>query len=279
MEREDLEQFAGDWIETSQYNFVAEDVALNESIIGMKIFEKPLFAFGSADDNMFSKLKSPEAVGPHFILPKEWLPGAKTVISFFLPFTDRVIESNICDIKRPSLEWHHARIEGQACLNQLTLSLKSMLEESGAKAVIPNLDERFWSSFEESEVDGTIRPAFSSVWSERHVGFVCGLGTFGLSKNLITERGTCGRFGSFVTNAVFPTDVRRYTIINEYCTDCGLCVGNCPANAISTEEGKNHEKCLKYLVRISEENRMNGCGKCQVSVPCTRQIPQSGVSL
>jgi epoxyqueuosine reductase QueG len=280
MKREELEQFAGDWIETSQHNFVSEDAALNESIIGMRIYEKPLFAFGAADDMMFSKLKSPEAIGPHFILPEEWLPGAKTVISFFLPFTDRVLKSNACDMRRPSPEWLNARFEGQACLNQLTLSLKSRLEESGAKAVIPTMDERFWSSSEESEVNGTIRPAFSSVWSERHVGFVCGLGTFGLSKNLITERGTCGRFGSLVTDAVFSTDVRRYTEIYEYCTHCGVCARNCPANAISTQDGKNHEKCLQFLVRVLEENRPRyGCGKCQVSVPCMRKIPKSGASL
>jgi epoxyqueuosine reductase QueG len=280
MKRKNLELFAADWIETSPCNFVSEDEALNESIIGMRIYEEPLFAFGAADDDMFNKLKSPEAIGPHFILPKEWLPNAKTVISFFLPFTDCVVESNACDMKRPSPEWLNARFEGQTCLNQLTLSLKSKLEESGAKAVIPSMDERFWSSTEESEVDGIIHPAFSSVWSERHIGFVCGLGTLGLSKNLITERGTCGRFGSLVTDAVFPTDVRRYTKIYEYCTYCGLCVRNCPANAISIEDGKNHEKCWKFLMRVLEENRPRyGCGKCQVSVPCMRKIPKSSVSL
>ncbi len=278
MKREDLKQFACEWIETNRHNFVSEDAALSESIIGMKIYEEPLFAFGASDDEMFSKLKSPEAIGPHFILPEEWLPGAKTVISFFLPFTDRVVESNACDMKWPSPEWLNARIEGQECLDQLTLSLKSKLEEYGAKAVIPTLDKRFWSAVKESEVDGMICPAFSSVWSERHVGFVCGLGTFGLSKNLITKRGTCGRFGSLVTDAVFPTDMRRYTEIYEYCTYCGLCAQNCPANAISLEDGKNHEKCWKFLASTMEKHRPRyGCGKCQVSVPCMRKNPKSGI--
>ena len=273
--RKDLEQFACDWIQTNPYNFISKEAALNEFIIGMKIYEKPLFAFAAADDAMFQKLRSLEAIGPHFLLPEEWLSGAKTVISFFLPFTDPVVESNARNMQQPSPEWLHARYEGQTCLNQLMLSLKSKLESSGARAIVPTLAERFWSSTKETEVNGQMRPAFSSLWSERHIAFVCGLGTFGLSKNLITKRGACGRFGSLITDAVFTTDTRPYTQIYEYCTNCSLCADNCPAGAITVEEGKNHEKCLAFLMSVLEENRPRyGCGKCQVAVPCARQIPK-----
>jgi len=52
--------------------------------IGTKIFNIPIFSFGSADDELFKKLKEPSVIGEHFLLPKEWLTNAKTVISFYI---------------------------------------------------------------------------------------------------------------------------------------------------------------------------------------------------
>lgn len=45
--------------------------------------------------------------------------------------------------------------------------------------------------------------SYTSNWSERHVAFVCGLGTFGLSKGLITEKGIAGRLGSLIVSEKF----------------------------------------------------------------------------
>ena len=90
---------------------------------------------------------------------------------------------------------------------------------------------------------------FTSSWSERHVAFVCGLGTFGLSKGLITEKGICGRFGSVVTTAELPRTERPYTGIYEYCIQCRACARNCPVGAISGTVKQVHtidpDKCVK----------------------------------
>ena len=40
---------------------------------------------------------------------------------------------------------------------------------------------------------------YASNWSERHVAYVCGLGTFGC-QGLITSKGLAGRFGSIITD-------------------------------------------------------------------------------
>jgi len=114
-----------------------------------------------------------------------------------------------------------------------------------------------------------------SNWSERHVAFVCGLGTFGLSKGLITKSGIAGRFGSILTELYLPPNNREYENIYEYCSMCGICVKNCPANAISIENGKNHNICSEFLNKTAKKyNPRYGCGKCQIGVPCENKIPK-----
>ena len=111
-------------------------------------------------------------------------------------------------------------------------------------------------------------------WSERHAAFACGLGTFGLSKGLITEKGVCGRFGSIITDLELPPDERNYKEVYEYCNMCGVCITHCPVNAISLDKGKNSSLCSKFLDEVREKHAPRyGCGKCQVSVPCESGIP------
>ena len=115
---------------------------------------------------------------------------------------------------------------------------------------------------------------FSSNWSERHVAFVSGLGTFGLSKGIITERGMAGRFCSIVTDMELPVTERAYKEIYEWCIFCGKCVKRCLVGAITLENGKNHIPCSK---RINESKikyaPRYGCGQCQTAVPCEAQKP------
>jgi epoxyqueuosine reductase len=277
LNRELLKQAAANFTEGSQLNYIKQEDAINESVCGMRIFDSPIFAFGAADDPYFSLLQEPSAIGKHFLLADEWLPQAKTVISFFLPFSEAVRKGNSIDRKRPSPEWLHGRVEGQEFVKSLSFYLKDEIERAGYHAVIPCLDERFWSRTGENQSEQYSESAveYTSNWSERHVAFVCGLGTFGLSKGLITEAGMAGRFGSLVTDLSIDTDVRVYTEIYEYCLMCGDCAHNCPVHAISLESGKNHKLCARFLAKTKEIYYPRyGCGKCQVGVPCERHIPK-----
>jgi epoxyqueuosine reductase QueG len=274
VDRQDLIKAAEDFVENSKYNYIDEKEAISEDVIGMKIFEKPIFAFGSASDEYFLLLKKPSAVGKHFMAPKEWLPNSRTVISFFLPFSEIVRKGNRNDMLWPSKEWLHGRIEGQNFLNKLCSHLKSKLIEEGYDSVVPSLDERFWSvKFEGGQLHPEL--SFTSNWSERHVGFVCGLGSFGLSRGLITQKGMSGRIGSIVTELYLSPDERKYKNVYEYCIMCGKCAKNCPSRAISIERGKDHIACARFLDKTSEKYKPRyGCGKCQVEVPCEFKIPK-----
>ncbi len=243
------------------------NVGKEERYYGMRFFLPPVMAVGSAQDEGFQKLKEPEVVGPHHMMPEDWLPGAKTVISFFLPYAHHVIESNRIDPVEPSMEWLYTRVEGQQMLLATGALIRDALIAEGYRAVTPYTDDRFVMKVSPAETAKPI-PAFSSNWSERHVGFITGLGTFGKSTNFISKAGTCGRLISVVTDWEIEPDEKDYTGLYDYCSECGACYRACPAGALSSE-GKDIVRCSQFLRRIGEKYKPRyGCGKCQSGVPC-----------
>ena len=258
-------------------NYIRKEIALSPDIAGIRYFDDPLFGVGDAEDPLFARMNASDAANlPGLRLPGEWLPGAKSVISIFFPFSAEVRQSNQPDAEEVGAPFLHARIEGHEMIFDLCRKIAGDLEESGERALVPSLDKRFWAV----ETPGTNRAApsarfaFTSAWSERHAAYVCGLGTFGLSKGLITEKGICGRFGSVITTAEFPVTERKYRGLYEYCTGCGACIRNCPVDAISFCDGKKHPECKVYVdaSRVKYAPRY-GCAKCQVGVPCMDRRP------
>lgn len=272
MDKQTILKIAQEFVKNSDYNYVSKDAAISKELIGMQIFDELIFAFGSAADEGFKLLKeNSSAIGEHFLLPNEWMPNTNTVISYFFPFTDYVIKSNRKDKCWPSDEWLHGRIEGQNFLFEFGKYLCEKLLDEGYDSLVPGLDARFWSR----TASITELPPFTSNWSERHVAYVCGLGTFGLSKGIITEKGMAGRVGSIVTSLKLEPSEKEYTGIYEYCSMCGACAKKCPVGAISVTCGKDQKKCSDFIDITTEKYKPRyGCGKCQVSVPCERRIPE-----
>jgi len=276
MEKHTLLACATEFLQNSPANYISPTVAISEAAMGMRIFDDPVLVYGRADDPLFKDLKLPGVVGGHFVLPAEWLPQAKTVISIFLPFSETVKHGNQQDFAWPSPEWLHGRIEGQACIRQLCDHLQAELTHSGYESIAPSLTSKFWSQAEAGSNPSHSDTAFTSNWSERHVAYVCGHGTFGLSKGLITSKGVCGRFSSIITNAACESDQRAYHEIYSNCTRCGACMRNCPAGAITLEKGKDHTLCSRFLDATEARFKPRyGCGKCQVGVPCESGIPST----
>jgi epoxyqueuosine reductase QueG len=268
MNKSRIESFATAFIH-SDANRIPKDVAREAALAGTQIFSEPLFAYGKADDEGLIHLQNrPEAHVP-LMPPREWLPGAQSVISCFLPFTEPIRASNR---KGPDVSWGwlHARIEGQAALQLLAQQLCAFIQEAGYQALAPALDERF------KQTRGT-QPGetpFTSNWSERHVGFYCGLGTFSLSKGLITKKGVAGRIFSIVTSLELEPTKRAYAGLLDYCTLCGACRANCPVGAISEPHRKDDALCITKLNEpLQTDAPYYGCGKCQTAVPCEHKIP------
>ena len=274
---EQLIKELNEFVNTTPVNRIPEDTPFCPELIGQPIMGEPAIAFGDTDDPMFSDLLRPEALGPQFRLPKEWLADATRVIAIFLPFSQVIRDDNRDTSETPRGSILHARIEGQATVFESCHFIVDWLEKQGYQAVIPSQNENFCvqSAKVGTEEQGDFDISFRSNWSERHVGYVCGLGTFSLTRGIITEKGTAGRVGTIVTDAPFEVTPRAYTGITEYCTLCGACAKRCPVNAIDTKTGKKLLPCWKYLEGIKQTlvKPYYGCGKCQISVPCEAGIP------
>ncbi|MDR1204496.1 MAG: epoxyqueuosine reductase, partial [Peptococcaceae bacterium] len=214
----------------------------------MRFYKPPLLAYGSASDDGFKKLKEPGVVGAHHMLPSDWIPDAKTVISIFMPFSDRVIQSNIKDPVIPSMEWRYARIDGQQHLLSTGALVRDALTASGHQAVMPQADDRYWAKVRD---DGDrSRPLYSSNWSERHVAFVTGLGTFGLMTNIISKAGSCGRLISVVTDWETAPDEKDYAGMYDYCSKCKVCFLSCPGEAFGEDGKKSIMKCQAFIGKM-----------------------------
>mgnify|MGYP000931477947 CR=1 FL=1 len=253
MDFQELSQSMTDFVQNSELNIVPE-------LEGLRIFDLPLIGVAAAADPLFEKLKEPDVVGPKHLSPTQWLAGARSVIAYFLPFTAKVRNANRFD-GLPATEWLYGRIEGERLNNALRTHLLNIIAAAGYEALSPAFDPRFAVTDRRSN------------WSERHVAFVAGLGTFSLNRSLITKAGAAGRLGSVVTNMPLQPTLRDYVAAEENCHRCGACIRRCPAGAIS-EAGKDNELCSAFLDETKRRFEPRyGCGKCQTGVPCEDRIP------
>ena len=225
------------------------------------IFTDPLWGVAASEDPVFLRFQDESVIGSHYRLPEQWLPGARTVISYFLPFSPDIRWANAAP-GEPAEEWLYGRYEGEQVNDALRHWLVERIEQLGYKATVPSFSPEY--SIHENKAN----------WSERHTAFVAGLGTFGMHSSFITALGCAGRFGSVITTAPFPPVTRPYEKPNQYCRRCGLCIKRCPVGAIS-RKGKDHAICAAYLGKIHEKHHPRyGCGKCQTAVPCEWGIPK-----
>lgn len=258
---------------STEGNTIPDDAAL-DGCEGLVMFEEPIFGISDAKDSIYMEFKRSDVIGDPFLMPEEWLKGARSVIAFFLPFTERVKVSNRCDLRSTSPEWLHARIEGQTFINRYLEAIRRFFQEMGAEACVPCLDKRFSIRKTPIITDSHESLHFASGWSERHAAYASGLGTFSLSRSLITEKGTAGRFGSIIVSLGIKPDKREYTGITDYCIMCGQCIGRCPFGAIDIRTGKDQKICSSWVDETKERYAPRyGCGKCQICVPCENGIP------
>lgn len=230
-------------------------------------WREPIIGVAAAADPLFPQLK--QIIGPNHALPGELVPGAKSVLVFFLPFAESVVASNVAGTES-SKEWDYACIETNQLINDLSRFLHDTIVEMGYHAsLLPST----------YNYDGE---KLISDWSHRSVAYIAGIGKFGLHNMLITEQGCCGRLGSVITDLELTPTPRT---AEEFCLykingSCQKCLKKCVNQAFALAAGKvvfDRYRCNEQIYeKIVPEYPIgigDACGKCMAGVPCSLGIP------
>jgi epoxyqueuosine reductase QueG len=230
-------------------------------------WKSPLIAYASAQDPLFDQLK--HAVGPSHLYPRDLLPGAESVITYFLPFRERIAHSNAAP-GPASRDWAIAYIETNTLIETINRRLIEALDRDGYAAVSQPPTHVF------------DRASLTSTWSHKHIAYIAGLGTFGLHRMLITAAGCAGRLGTLVTNAYLPPTPRPE---HEACLykhaagvgdACTACARRCTFGALTVDAFDRHacyRVCLDNAALHSNLGHADVCGKCATHVPCAFTDP------
>jgi len=234
---------------------------------GATAYRTPLVGFASAADPRFRELQ--RAVEPTHYLPEEMLPGAATIVSFFLPFAPWVVEANASERYRVAREWPVAYLETNALIGRIVDHLIAALAEQGVRAAAAPATHNY-------DPEDLI-----ARWSHKSVAFIAGLGSFGLHRMLITDSGCAGRFGSVVTDAVIPftTPPPKERCLYFHDGSCWECITRCPVNALGMDGSIDKHRCNHRLLGLAKvfdpqgfdvEDVADACGKCAIG-PCSLQ--------
>ena len=155
-----------------------------------RIWEEPIVGFADANSDYIKNLKN-VVLESHYS-PKDFLEDATIIVSYFLPFKREIGKSNKCE-GLPSEAWAKAYIDTNKMAQDINEYIVDEIEKLGYKGVNPVNAGVF---------DQNI---LKSNWSQRHMAYAAGIGTFGINNLLISEKGSCGRYFSVITNL----DVKR----------------------------------------------------------------------
>jgi len=275
-------------------NFIKDNEQNRRSQLDQGVYwEEPLVGFASGLDPLFFEYKT--TIGPFHLTPREIIAAVLkekgrglllteieqiSVISWILPASEDTRKSNRREDRFPSKLWAYTRNFGETCNEALRRHVVVFLEDLGYVAVAPVLLPTFQYVHDE-------KVGWASPWSERHIAYACGLGTFSLNDGFITPKGMAVRIGSVVALLKLAPSERKYRHHKENCLvfreeECGKCIRRCPAGAI-TEKGHDKDKCREYInsdslkakrLEYGLQNPPPACGLCQTGVPCEFEIPR-----
>ncbi|TXT60379.1 MAG: putative Fe-S protein [Promethearchaeota archaeon] len=298
MENQDIYKFIKNIVKDNDLNKLPDEYGSGA------IFSEPLIGIAKGNDPIFNKYKeiiSEKHFTPaelwlaHDLSNKENLASKLRILSIVFPFSREIREKSIDKRKMPAEIYCVGRNYANVLIPDVLKKIIAFLEEKGYNGTSRIDSEVFNITIQRKY------PYLFSNWSERHIAFAAGLGTFSLHEGLITEKGCNIRLGSVVTDAPLEVTPRRTEDPYANCLfyakgTCKKCVERCPGGALS-EEGHDKWKCTKYEQMVAEKmhkrlgniliphwRRINGiykeqrhppvgCAFCQFNVPCMDKNP------
>lgn len=175
-----------EFLKSQIIKYVQESRENRYNLINDCYYDKPIIKFASADDPLFETYKT--VIDKKHLTPREAFELAfgensyhgGTVISIVLPINEKISESNRPKQKWPSKEWvgeEQIKYKYFKCLGDFVIRT---IQTIGYRAVAPMNSE--WYKLPKYS-DG-----FVANWSERHIAYAAGLGTFGLNGGFITVK-------------------------------------------------------------------------------------------
>ena len=203
-------------------------------------------------------------------LPRDLLASCRTVVVFFIPFSDRLSDGNI-NGKFASDDWGRS------------LSLTNTLIQSVSEFIRDEFLGRGYASALTPATYNFDPVSLTARWSHKHLAHLSGLGRFGMNAQLITPLGCAGRIGSLVTEAPMgdhPLVTEKELCLHKAGRDCRECIRSCPVQAV-TRSGIDRHRCnarlqvnrKRFAARPGMADDIEVCAKCVAGMPCSLTSP------
>lgn len=228
--------------------------AMAENHAKSRYYRRPIVGYASAEDPLYDQLD--KIIGNPQIHPHDMLPGARTVIVIFLPYSE-IVYNDMKNGLLTSSVYSDAYMHTNALLDDMAAKTGELLASKGYRSASEPPTENF---------DHVTKTA---SWGHKSNAVIAGIGTFGLNHLIITRSGCLGRMTSIVTDAYIEPGKRPE---HSYCLfyqtgKCRKCVDNCPSGALCSDGTIDKRRCDAYLEGKNIHDWQQGCPQCALG-PC-----------
>jgi len=228
-----------------------------------KWWRDPLLVTAEADER-FDVL--PQIAAPDHMLPRDLLKSCRTVVAFFVPFTEDLSNGNVGG-KFSSDNWGLSLLPTNGLIQGISEFIRDCFAEFGFQSELTPATYNFDPE------------SLTARWSHKHLAHLAGLGRFGVNAQLITPAGCAGRLGSLVTEAAMgnhPLVEESELCLHKAGNNCLQCMQTCPVNAV-TLNGIDRHLCNKriqvnrkrFAARSEMWTDIEVCAKCVAGMPCS----------